>query len=248
MMDKNTHNKKEETEFIQGLYDEANKKIEEIYAEHKSNKDELLKEIAFVLLLYKISDSIMKLNDIEKLKLNKKFLIIIQKFFNKQVKLTNKIITEILEETAKTTFDFYGEKYTQKDIEDIVNQKYKDKVYIERITDNENKIANQLNNDIQEFIDGSIDVNTIKDNIEETYSTNDFDVRRLCESEVNRTENVAFILLAKEAGIKTIYRHEILDNKTCLDCLAIDGQPFDIDNAPDGAIHSFCRGWNSMYK
>ncbi|NRT91509.1 phage head morphogenesis protein [Clostridium beijerinckii] len=247
-MDKNKRNKKEETEFIQGLYDEANKKIEEIYAEHKSNKDELLKEIAFVLLLYKINDSIMKLNDIEKLKLNKKFLIIIQKFFNKQVKLTNKVITEILEETAKTTFDFYGEKYTQKDIEDIVNQKYKDKVYIERITDNENKIANQLNNDIQEFIDGSIDVNTIKDNIDETYSTNDFDVRRLCESEVNRTENVAFILLAKEAGIKTIYRHEILDNKICLDCLAIDGQPFDIDNAPDGAIHSFCRGWNSMYK
>ncbi|MCI1478213.1 MAG: phage head morphogenesis protein [Clostridium beijerinckii] len=247
-MDKNNHNLDSEKEFIQGLYDEANKKIEEIYAEHKSNKDELLKEIAFVLLLYKISDSIMKLNDIEKLKLNKKFLIIIRKFFNKQVKLTNKVITEILEETAKTTFDFYGEKYTQKDIEDIVNQKYKDKVYIERITDNENKIANQLNNDIQEFIDGSIDVNTIKDNIEETYSTNDFDVRRLCESEVNRTENVAFILLAKEAGIKTIYRHEILDNKICLDCLAIDGQPFDIDNAPDGAIHSFCRGWNSMYK
>lgn len=248
MLNKNKHNKDSEKEFIQGLYDEANKKIEEIYAEHKSNKDELLKEIAFVLLLYKISDSIMKLNDIEKLKLNKKFLTIIQKFFNKQVKLTNKVITEILEETAKTTFDFYGEKYTQKDIEDIVNKKYKGEVYTQRIKDNENKIANQLNNDLSDFIDGNIDVNTIKDNIEETYSANDYDVRRLCESEVNRTENIAFILLAKEAGVKTIYRHEVLDSRICLDCLAIAEQPFDIDSAPDGAIHSFCRGWNSMYK
>lgn len=248
MMDKNKHNKEEEIEFIQSLYDEANKKIEEIYKEHKSNKDELLKEIAFVLLLYKISDTIMKLNDTEKLKLNKKFLTIIKKFFNKQVKLTDKIITEILEETAKNTYEFYGGKYTQKDIEDIVNQKYKDKVYTQRIKDNENKIANQLNNDIKDFIDGNIDVNTIKDNIEETYSSNDYDVRRLTESEVNRTENIAFILLAKEAGVKKVIRHEVLDNKICLDCLAINGQPFDIDEAPDGGIHSFCRGWNSIYK
>lgn len=74
MMDKNKHNKDDEIKFIKGLYDEANKKIEEIYKEHKSNKDKLLKEIAFVLLLYKINDSIMKLNDTEKLKLNKKIL------------------------------------------------------------------------------------------------------------------------------------------------------------------------------
>lgn len=248
MMDKNKHNKEEEIEFIRGLYDEANKKIEEIYAEHKSNKEELLKEIAFVLLLYKISDTIMKLNDTEKLKLNKKFLTIIKKFFNKQVKLTDKIITEILEETAKNTYEFYGGKYTQKNIEDIVNKKYKGEVYTQRIKDNENKIANKLNNDIKDFIDGNIDVNTIKDNIEGTYSQNDYDVRRLTESEVNRTENVAFIVLAKEAGVKKVYRHEVLDNKICLDCLAINGQPFDIDEAPDGAIHSFCRGWNSIYK
>lgn len=248
MLNKNKHNKADEIEFIQGLYNEANKKIEEVLEEHKSNKDELLKEIAFVLLVFQISDNIMKLNDIEKLKLNKKFLAIISKFFNKQVKLTDKIITEILKETAQNTYDFYGEKYTQKDIEDIVNRKYKGEVYTQRIKDNENKIANKLNNDIQEFIDGNIDVNTIKDNIEETYSANDFDVRRLNESEVNRTENVAFILLAKNAGVKKIYRHEVLDNKICLDCLAIAEQTFDIDEAPDGAIHSFCRGWNSIYK
>ncbi len=248
MLNKNKNTKQDEINFIKGLYDEANKKIEEIYQEHKSNKDELLKEIAFVLLIYKISDNIMKLNDIEKLKLNKKFLAIISKFFNKQVKLTNKIITEILKETSQNTYDFYGEKYTQKDIEDIVNKKYKGEVYTQRIKDNENKIANKLNNDIQDFIDGNIDVNTIKDNIEETYKENDFDVRRLTESEVNRTENVAFILLAKEAGVKSIYRHEVLDNRICLDCMAIANQVFDINEAPDGAIHSFCRGWNSIYK
>ncbi|AQS04030.1 hypothetical protein CLBEJ_37590 [Clostridium beijerinckii] len=248
MMDKNKHNKDDEIKFIKGLYDEANKKIEEIYKEHKSNKDKLLKEIAFVLLLYKINDSIMKLNDTEKLKLNKKFLAIISTFFNKQVKLTDKIITDILKETAINTYDFYGGKYTQKDIEDIVNKKYKGKVYTKRIQANENKIANNLNNDIQEFITGTIDVNTIKDKIEETYNINDYDVKRLTESEVNRTENDSFILLAKEAWIKIVYRHEILDDRICLDCEAISEQPFDIDEAPDGAIHANCRGWNSIYK
>ncbi len=247
-MDKNNHNLDSEKEFIQGLYDEANKKIEEIYKEHKNNKDELLKEIAFVLLLYKISDNIMKLNDTEKLKLNKRFLAIISKFFNKQVKLTDKIITVILSDTAKNTFEFYDGEYTQKDIENIVNKRYKDEVYTQRIIDNENKIANKLNNDIKDFIDGNIDVNTIKDNISDTYNVNDYDVRRLAESEVNRTENDSFIIIAKSNEIKKIIRHEILDDRICLDCEAIAEQTFNIDEAPDGAIHSFCRGWNSIYK
>lgn len=47
MMDKNKHNKDDEIKFIKGLYDEANKKIEEIYKEHKSNKDKLLKRNCF---------------------------------------------------------------------------------------------------------------------------------------------------------------------------------------------------------
>lgn len=248
MMNKDKHTKQDEIDFIKNLYDEANKKIEEVYSEHKKNKDELLKEIAFVLLVFQISDTIMKLNDIEKLKLNKKFLAIISKFFNKQVKLTDKIITEILKETAQNTYDFYREKYTQKDIEDIVNRKYKGKIYKKRIIKNENKIANNLNNNIGDFIDGKIDVNTIKDNIDEIYIQNNYDVRRLSESEVNRTENDTFILLAKEAGVKKIIRHEILDDRICLDCEAIAGQTFDIDDAPDGAIHSLCRGWNSIYE
>lgn len=248
MLNKNKNTKQDEIDFIESLYDEANKKIEEIYQEHKSNKDELLKEIAFVLLLYKIRDTIMKLDDIEKLKLNKKFLAIISTFFNKQVKLTDKVITEILQDTAKKTFKFYGEKYTTKEIEDIVNKKYKGKLYRDRITKNENKIANKLNNDIEDFVDGRIDVNSIKDNIEETFSENDYDVRRLTESEVNRTENLTFIELAKAQGVKTIYRHEILDDRICLECEDINGKPFDIDEAPDGAIHANCRGWNSIYE
>jgi hypothetical protein len=248
MMNKDKHINQDEVDFIKSLYDEANKKIEEIYQEHKSNKDELLKEIAFVLLLYKISDNIMKLNDTEKLKLNKKFLAIISTFFNKQVKLTDKVITEILQETAKNTYKFYGEKYTAKEIEDIVNKKYKGKLYTDRITKNENKIANKLNNDLEDFVEGKIDVNSIKDNIEETFSENDYDVRKLAESEVNRTENDSFLIIAKAQGVKKIIRHEILDDRICLDCEEIAEKIFDIDEAPDGAIHANCRGWNSVYQ
>ena len=248
MLNKDKNTKQDEIDFIKSIYDEANEKIEEVYSEHKKNKDELLKEIAFVLLVYNISNNIMKLNDDDKLKLNNKFLKMIAKFFNKQVKLTDKVITEILEGVAKKTYSFYGEKYTLKEIEDIVNKKYKGEVYKKRISKNENKTANKLNNDIEDLVEGRIDVNSIKDSIEETFSENDYDVRRLAESEVNRTENLTFLLIAKEAGVKKVYRHEVLDDKICLECQAIAGQPFDIDEAPDGAIHSFCRGWNSIYK
>ena len=244
----NSYTEIEERDFIESLYDDANEQLEEIYSEQKKNKDNLLKELALVLLAYQISNNVMELSDDDKKKLNNNFLLLIAKFFKKQVKVTDKVITNILNNTAKNTYDFYGQKYKSKDIEDIINKKYKGEIYNKRIEKNENKIANKLNNDIKDFIEGIIDVNSIKGNIEETFSQNAYDVHRLAESEVNRTENDSFMKIAKANGVKKIIRHEVLDNKICLECLAISEKTFDIDKAPDGAIHSFCRGWNSIYE
>lgn len=249
IMDKlNSYTEKEERDFIESLYNEANEQLKEVYSEQKNNKDDLLKELALVLLIYNISNNVMKLSDDDKKKLNNKFLLLISKFFKKQVKVTDKVVTDILNKTSKNTYDFYGQKYKSKDIEDIVNKKYKGELYSKRIEKNENKIANKLNNDIQDFVEGKIDVNSIKDSIDETFKQNADAVRVLAESEVNRTENDSFITIAKANGVKKIIRHEVLDNRICLECLEISEQVVDIDFAPDGAIHPLCRGWNSIYE
>ncbi len=50
-----------EEEFSQGLYDEANEQLKEVYKEQKQNKDELLREIALIMFTYTIIDGLMSL-------------------------------------------------------------------------------------------------------------------------------------------------------------------------------------------
>jgi len=247
-MENNNYTEKEEVEFIKSLYDDANEQLIEVYKEQKQNKDDLLNLIAFIMLTYQISNNVMSLNTLEKATLNNRFLGLITKISKGQSVLIKDVITTILTDTVKRTNNFYGGSFELKDIEKIVNDKYKGEYFTNRILKNESDIAKKLYSQTKKFIQGETDVNTIKSNVDDTFNYDAYNVRRLAESEINRSENDTFITIAKANGVKKIIRHEILDDRICLDCEAIAEQPFDIDDAPDGAIHALCRGWNSVYE
>ncbi|GEP65198.1 hypothetical protein CBE01nite_29660 [Clostridium beijerinckii] len=235
----------EEIEFIRGLYTKCNEDLDKVFMLHKENKDKLLQELALILLLYKINNNVMNLSYSEKSEIKEKFEKLIVKFTGRQVKLTDSVITSILILTVKNTFKFYGYKYTLEEVKDIVNRKYKGKFYNERIIRNENKVAAYLNDKVQRFINGNIDVNTIKDNIEKTYKQNKDNVITLAETELSRSENLAFLLFAKSIGIVEIIRNEVLDSRTCDECESIHNEVFNIEDAPD-EIHPCCRGFNTI--
>lgn len=244
---KTNFTEEEQMEFIKSLYNYCNEELKKIYDLHKENKDELLKQLAFILLLYKINGSIMDLSFSEKADIKAKFEKLIVKFTNKQINLTKSIITAILLKVAKDTFKFYGYKdYTKEDIEQLVNQKFKGKVFIKRIENNESEISDYINKKIQGFTNGDIDVNTINDDIEKAYKQNKTNVVTLAESEVNRVENLAFLIFAKSIGVTKVIRNEVLDSKTCSTCRSIDNKIYDINNAPN-LIHPRCRGFNQIY-
>ncbi|NEZ76201.1 phage head morphogenesis protein, partial [Clostridium botulinum] len=48
-----------EEEFVESLYNEANEQLEEVYKEQKKNRDELLQEIALIMLTYTVLDGLM---------------------------------------------------------------------------------------------------------------------------------------------------------------------------------------------
>lgn len=237
--------KQEEIEFIRGLYSRCNKELQKVFSLHKENKDKLLQELALILLLYKINNNIMDLSYSEKSEIKKKFEKLIVKFTGRQVKLTISVITSILMFTVKDTFKFYGYKYTLEEVKDIVNRKYKGKFYNERIINNENKVADYFNDKVQRFVDGKIDVNTIKDDIDKTYKQNKDNIVTLGEAELSRSENLAFLLFAKSIGIAQVIRNEVLDRRTCDECEFIHNEVFNIEDAPD-EIHPCCRGFNTI--
>lgn len=236
----------EQVEFVRGLYTKCNEELEKIYSLHKENKDKLLKEIAFILLLYNINNNIMDLSYSEKSELKEKFGKLIVKYTGRQVKLTDSILTAILMFTVKDTFKFYGYKYTLEEVKDIVHRKYKGKLYTDRIKTNENNVGDYLYGKIDNFLDGKIDVNTINDDIEATYKTNKDNVVTLAETELSRSENIAFLLFAKSVGIAKVIRNEVLDDRICGDCEDIAGEIFDLEDAPS-EMHPRCRGFNEIY-
>ncbi len=63
-MEENKHD--EELEFIESIYDESEEKIKEIYKEQKKNRDNLLQELALIMLT--VLDGLMSLTSKDKKK------------------------------------------------------------------------------------------------------------------------------------------------------------------------------------
>ncbi|MFU0784555.1 minor capsid protein [Clostridium sp.] len=235
----------EELEFINSLYDDANEQMQEVYQEKKQDRDNLLVEIAKILLIYEIVDSVMDMARKEIKKEYAKFSKIINDFSGKQAKNTEKVMNTILNGTVKNTYDFYSYNAGLKDVQKIVDANFKGKHFSERIWDNEQETARVLHKKINNFLHGNINVNAIKKSIEKTFDTSAYNARRLVETEVNRCENEAFKRFCRETGVKKVRRNEVMDRKTCSICRPLDGKIYNLKDAP-GPIHPCCRGYNTI--
>jgi len=236
---------KEELDFVNGLYDEADKQIKEIYKEQKGNMDELLQQIATVMLTYTILDSLMGLSKKDKNKEYNKLSEFVTKRGKSQGTTQNKVIKEILTGTANRTFDFYSYNVGLKDVKEIIANNFKGKHFSSRIWTNESDVAKHLHKQVNDFLNGKVNVNQIKKNIEATYNTSAYNAHRLVETEINRVEDEAFKRMCKETGVKKIMRNEEMDSRTCSECAGINENVYDLADAP-GGMHPCCRGFNTI--
>lgn len=242
-MSKIKHDK--ELEFIQGLYDEAEEQTKEIYKEQKKNRDELLQEIALIMLTYTVLDGLMSLTSKDKKKEYNRLSIMILKSIKGDREVQDKVIMDILTSVVNKTFNFYSYNANLKDVKKIIENNFIGKHFSERVWENEKEVAKRLHKQVKEFLDGKINVNQIKKDIEKTYNANAYNAKRLVETEVNRCEDEAFKRFCKETGVKKVRRNEVLDRRTCEECAALDDKVYDLDEAP-GVVHPLCRGFNTI--
>ncbi len=235
----------EEEKFIEGLYDEANEQLKEVYKEQKQNRDELLREIALIMLTYTIIDGLMSLKSKNKRNEYRSLSRLITTATQGQKATQTRVINNILGNTVKNTFDFYSYNANLKDVKKIIENNFKGKHFSTRVWDNEKKVAEHLHKQVKNFLDGKVNVNQIKKDIEKTYNNNAYEVKRLVETEVNRCEDDAFKKFCKETGVKKVRRNEVLDRRTCSECADLDGKIYDLNDAP-GVVHPLCRGFNSI--
>ncbi|SJP48355.1 minor capsid protein [Clostridioides difficile] len=237
----------DEEKFVEDLYEEANEQLKEVYKEQKEIRNELLQEIAMIMLTYTIIDGVMSISSPNKDSVYKKIskMIIIRQQYGSKKEI--EILNNILESTVKKTFNFYSYNADLKDIRKIIESNFKGKHFSQRIWENENEVTKYLHKQVKNFLNGKINVNQIKKDIEKTFNTSAYNAKRLVTTEVSRCQNEAFISFCKETGVKKIKRNETLDSKTCEECRSFHGKIFDLDKAP-GIIHPLCRGFNEVYE
>lgn len=237
----------DEEKFIENLYDEANEELKEVYRKQKESRDEILQEIAMIMLTYTVLDGLMDIKKNDKDKIYKKLSVLIvtnyKNISNKEVEVLN----NISESTVRKTFKFYSYNADLRDVRKIIEANFKGKHFSERIWSNENEVSKRLHSQVKSFLDGKINVNQIKRDIEKTFNTSAYNAKRLVTTEVSRCQNEAFISFCKETGVKKVKRNETLDSKTCEKCRSLHGKIYDLDKAP-GIIHPLCRGFNEVYK
>lgn len=231
--------------FIESLYKLAEKQLKIIYKHKRFNRDVLLQEVANILLTYTIANDVMVMDRATIDKEYKKMSKLIIDISKGEASSQEKIIEELLSTVIKETFSFYNYNKGLKDVKKIIENNFKGKHFSKRVWDNENEVAKHLNKKVQDFLKGKVNVNQIRKDIEKTFNTSAYNSKRLVETEVNRCEDEAFRRFCKETGIKKIKRNEVLDNKICEECKELDGEVFDLDDAP-GVIHPLCRGFNTV--
>lgn len=232
--------------FIESLYKLAEKKLKKIYRYKRLNRDVLLQEVANILLTYTIANDVMVMDRATIEKEYEKISKLIVDISKGDAASQEKIIEELLSTVVKETFSFYSYNKGLKDVKKIIDSNFKGKHFSERIWSNEKEVANHLHRKVQDFLKGKVNVNQIRKDIEKTFNTSAYNSKRLVETEVNRCEDDAFRRFCKETGVKKVKRNEVLDNRICEECKAIDGKIFDLDKAP-GIMHPLCRGFNEVY-
>ncbi|MBC5626761.1 minor capsid protein [Clostridium sp. NSJ-49] len=230
-----------QVDFIKSLYEMTDDEIKSLYKVLKKNKDELSQRLANILLDYTIADGNMDIKRVDRVKLyndiSKEVIDDSKEVSKIEVDLIDGILITVINETAK----YWNYNIGFEDVRKIIKNNFKGKHFSTRVWDNESDVAKELHLLINDFLDGKINVNQIKNRINKTFNKGAYNAKRLVETEVARVEDEAFKRFCNETGVKKIKRNAILDTHTCSDCADYDGVIYDLDKAPTLPSHPNCR-------
>ena len=235
------YSKDEELELISGIYDDLDSELEKIYQEQKNDKEELLKEVALLLLYYEVIENVLKIDKAERIVINKKISNKIITFINKESSNQIKITKGLINNTLDKLEGFYN--YKLKDAKNIANKVIDGKTYSDRIWKNNKDISKYLRLQVNDFINGKINKEQMRRNIEKAFKTSKYNAERLVENTISDVRADMFEEFCKYTGVERVTRNAVLDGATCAECKELDGETYSLDdpNRPKAKLHLKCR-------
>ena len=236
------------------IYEKYAKQINQIAKVQKKSVQTILDEIAKIILEYNVTDAVMDISIQEKAELKKQMNNLINDVLKGEYKSEKDVITSTLNDVAKDSYYSscfiyqLGVSYEllpvkQDVLDDIINKKIDGKTYSSRIWHNKNQVAKTIKKEVNDFLNGKTDVNTISKNIKNRFDVNYNISNRLVRTEVAKVQCEANEVWAKEHNIKKQLFCATLDGKTSKICQSLDGTIYDFDDEHKRIppLHPNCR-------
>ena len=236
------------------IYEKYSKQINEIAKIQKKSVQTILDEIAKIILEYNVADAVMDISVQEKAKLKKQMNNLINDILKGEYESEKDVIANNLIDVAEDTYysSCYiyglGTSYTlvpvrQDILNDIINKKIDGKTYSKRIWKNKNQVAKMFKKEINDFLNGKTDVNSISKNIKHKFDINYNVSNRLVRTEIAKVQCEANEVWAKQHNIKKQLFCATLDKRTSKICQSLDGKIYDFDDEDKKIppLHPNCR-------
>lgn len=197
-------------------------------------KEELLNDIAKIILVYLVVNEFIKMSKADQVSEYRNIRFVITTYFLNDKKVKKDEFKSFLTNI----------KWTSKsEVLEVLNAKINDKAWWNRLIKNKNDTVKNLLKTVRDFLSGKISVNDIKGKIEKIIKFDIYKDKRLIENEIARVTNELNRRKFIRNGVKKVRRNEILDARTCEECIADDGHVYNIDEAPILPAHVKCRGF-----
>ena len=239
-----------QVKLAQEIYNKYDKIINKVAKLHKISKQAILDKISKVILEYNVVDGVMSINTSARVRLRKQFNKLVKEVFKAEYEGENGIIKDTLYDVVQDKYysNCYlysiGVNYTLKPVKEntlkkIINKKIKGKNYSDRIWSNKNKVAKQIRVEVDKFLNGKTDINSINGVISKRFDVNWNNSNRLVRTEIAKVQTQANEYWSKEHGIKKQLFSATLDGKTSKICQSLDGKVFNYDdsNKPIPPLH-----------
>ena len=227
-------------EFYSSLYEDVESELKEVYKANNEVKNDFLKDIAMLVITYKVIDAVLDMNKKEQLKESKYFLKVLSNFGEKEAEKVDKKIKDVLISSVEKACDHYSYNINRKDVLKIVNEAFKGKTFSERVWDNQQEVVNLMQKTINDFLKGNININQIKSIVAKQFDNNAFQVNRLVKTEVARAVSSAFDEMCKATGVKKVRYNSVLEKNTCPVCESRHGNIYKVEEKPETPSHPQC--------
>ena len=247
------------------IYKKYDKVVNKVAKLHKTSKQAILDKIARIILEYNVIDGVISIKTATKARLRKQLNEFIKEVFKTEYEGENTIIKDTLYDVAQDKYysDCYlyslGINYALKPVKEstlkkIINKKINGKNYSDRIWSNKNKVAKQIRIEVDKFLNGKTDINSINGVISKRFDVNWNNSNRLVRDSIGRVQWDANKVWRKEHNINKVMWDATLDLKTCTDCQEYDSKIYDSNNTPHQHVMCRCeliplvKGWKPTEK